>query len=66
VPLFLAMPKTLQVAFRPIPSVRAFNIFQITLTGVLRLSKKVFFVSENDDPQEMQRRISRSPPQSVL
>jgi hypothetical protein len=64
--LFLAMPKTLQVALRAIPSVRAFNTFQITLTGVLRPSKKVFFVSENDDPQEMQRRICRSPPQSVL
>ena len=60
------MPKTLQVAFSAIPSVRAFNTCQIVLIGVLRPSKKVFFVSENDTPQERQRSIFRDPLQSVL
>jgi len=59
--LTLAMPKTLQVAFREIPSVLAFKIFQIMLTGVLIPFKKVFFVSKNETPQEIQRSICRNP-----
>ena len=63
---FLAIPKTLQVAFRDSPSDRAFMTLQILLVAVLIPSKNVFFVSEKETLQSRHKRIFLRPFATVL